>query len=329
MAMKLLRQLYFGIKKEATRLTAETTADTWLPILSNSFDRNITYMEDDSAFGVRHSLMQRKQEIESLEGDIVAVADADNIGDWLFYLFGSVASVQEATSGAYKHTFSTLNNVLLPTFTAFYDMPNLGDLRSAGCIVNQISLTATVGGRTEAVVGIIGLGEQTAGSQTVSYAKPTRYLQGRHFTVEFGDEVSDLGSGTSFDAESLEIMINNNGAVDHALGSKRGVDVQALNQEIEAKFTLKMKSSDFETFRNSELKKAFRIEAENQSAGILGTASGLYPLLRFDVPPSEIEITRTRELNDIVKLELTVKAEFDFSEGFGIEGYLQNTTVSY
>lgn len=330
MAINIGRQLYFGFTEEGTRLTAESSAAKWLPILSNSLDKVIDYTDDDSAFGVRHSMMKRHIEYSRVEGDITVLPDATHAGDLFYYFFGSVNSVQESTSGAYKHTFSPLENTQLPTFTGFYNLPNTGDLKANGLHISQLQISAEVNSRAELTATIMGLSETPASSATPAYADPTMPMQSRFLKVSYADAIDDLeSSGTLFDARSVDLTISNNSELDPALGSLTPVDVYAKNFTIEGTISIVMKASTFETFRTAGTKKALRFEFENTAAPVLGTASGLYPMMRVDVGPTLFEITRQKELNDVVMLELTIKPEYDFSDSKYIIGYVQNEVASY
>lgn len=57
--------------------------------------------------------------------------------------FGEVVSVQDGATGAWKHTFTALNNVILPTATIFYSLGAEGYRRLTGVTISQLTVTIT------------------------------------------------------------------------------------------------------------------------------------------------------------------------------------------
>lgn len=330
MSVKLGRQIPVGFGKETTRLTALSAATFWAPYTEFDLQKRQEFDDNNSAAGVRESMFDRRVEHEFVEGNIGGFIDTDSVA-WLnFFLFGQVSNVQEATSGAYKGTFLSLNNVQLPTATFFYSRPGtVGNLRARGVSVNSLELSVEAKGQATFTAGLIGLEETTdPGTPTPAITAPTRRLQSRHFKLFTATTVAGLGAGTEVILRSASLNMQNNNALDEALGNLNPVDNFGQNFTAELQMSGVLKTAAFETLRNTGTKSAFRLQGEDTAAASLGT-SALKPMLRYEIAPSLVEVTYSQSLDEVVMFDATVQATFSVSDAFAIRGYVQNLISTY
>lgn len=75
--------------------------------------------------------------------------EVDKLDEWIYLATGKRSAVQDGVTGAYEVTYTMLNNVVLPQFTAFYaidgDSKNneVGYKRAAGCVVNRLKINVS------------------------------------------------------------------------------------------------------------------------------------------------------------------------------------------
>lgn len=322
MAVNRGAQTYFGITKEGTRLTAETTGATWLPWKAKSIERMQEYLDNDSAIGVLDEIVKRDLEHEYVEGSGEFKLDEINAGLLFKYFFGTVN-----TTGAnpYTHVYSVPTNVEIDTFTAFYNLPNVNDLKANGCIINNIQISAEAGGESMITVAFQGLSEQSASSQTDTYTQPV-ILQSLHSSFGYADNIAGLSSPTLVDTQNINITLNNNAELDKALGNLNPVNNYVGRYSYEITATLLLKASALETFKANATKKAYQIKFEDTTRDLGG---GVRPTIKFEIPPSAIELSRTTNLSDLVAVDVTIKPEYSFSDTFSLRTTVINATASY
>lgn len=79
--------------------------------------------------------------------------DVTKIGLFIYFATGVESVVQDGATGAYEHTFSMLNNVVLPQFTIFTQFGAEGYRRLTGCTISKLTVTVT---DTEAMFKVEG-----------------------------------------------------------------------------------------------------------------------------------------------------------------------------
>lgn len=319
----------FGLAKETTRLAGMTAPAIFLPYTSMEINSMNKYQDSNEAIGVRHAMTSRDVLNQSVEGKLDGLLNADTIGHFLLYSFGSVTSVQSGTTGAYTHTFTINNNVTLPTFSAFYERADVGWLRARGCSVEELDISAEASGDSKYIVSFKALQEDNMANQTPVYTDTkARILLGRNCTVKYASSISGLATGTALDTKKVSIKSKNNIHVDFALGSQFGVDVYGKQNEPEASFTAVLKSNVFDTNFKAGTKMAMSYEWQNVQGISLGSST-LKPLLRFEIAPSIVEVKTNTAINDLVSMDCTIKPEYSYPDSFAIRAILQNTTASY
>jgi hypothetical protein len=316
-----------GIKKDAVRLTAETTAAKWLPYTSFDLQKKYEFFKDDSAFGRREALLDTTIAKEWVEGGMEGKLDPETFGDILFYFFGTDTPV--TALGATTHVFSVNQTSLLPTFTAFYENSAMGWLCSRATTISELEISAEEG--SDAVkwsTKMLGLAENAPSSQTPAYTEPTKILLPKHPIAKFAPLVVGLNAGTVLDLKSFKLSMKNNSEVNFDLGSQLGTDIYSKNVEGELSITCVVKTSTFDALFRAGTAQALQIFIENTQAAVLGT-SALKPALKIEVPPSLIDITYKKDINGITTFDATIPLEYSFTNSFAVRVSLQNLVATY
>jgi len=188
-------------------------------------------------------------------------------------------------------------------------------------------LKSEAGGDASYSATIVGLVEQVATTQTPSYTKPTNYLYGKYIKVGYAANVAGLSSPTFFDAESINIKINNNSKEDMALGSITPVDVFAQQYTVEAGFSAKVKfaiSNTFDNFHKAGNKNAWLVTMVNSNAAVIGT-SALKPTINFTIANARLSVDYKTDRDNLVKFDCKLMPEFSVSDGYTIAAQIINS----
>lgn len=97
--------------------------------------------------GNRSTFAQRQNGIIPYSFAFKGSIEVDKIGYFLYLLGGVISSVQDGSTGAYQHTVTFLNNIVLPPFTLFYYNGAEGYRRLQGCRMKNMTVEI---GETEA-----------------------------------------------------------------------------------------------------------------------------------------------------------------------------------
>jgi Phage tail tube protein len=316
-----------GITKESTRLTAQTSATKFLPYVSLDIQKKYEFFKDDSAFGRRENLLDTAIAKEWAEGSIDLKLDPDTVGDMLFYFCGVDTPVTNL--GATTHVYSIGQTAQLPTFSTFYENSAMGWLRTRGSTINEIEISIEEGNDSGKVSSkIIAIAEDVPAGQSASYTKPTRILLPKHPIAKFAPTVAGLNSGTQLDIKSFKFSGKNNAEVNFDLGSQYGSDIYSKNFEGEVSFTAVCKTSVFDALFRAGVPQAFLVDIQNTQAPVLGTST-LKPAIKFEIPPSLIDISYKKDINGITTFDATIPLEYSITDSFAIRITVQNTISAY
>jgi hypothetical protein len=245
------RQQNVGYAKEAVRNTAESEATIWFPKSEFNLELQNEYFEDVSSIGRRENNLGKEITTQLASGNQSGIMDADYIGFLLFHSLGNVNSVQDGTTGAYNHTFSLLQNVELPTFTAFYNRSSEGQFKVRGCNVGSLELAFATDESTYSA-DILAIAEDSDSGQVPAYAKPARYLMGKNTKLFYAPTAAALDASTDeIIITNATVNINANGESDVALGRLNPFDTHHKNFEVELTFSGKVRNAVYNGWRES------------------------------------------------------------------------------
>ena len=329
-APTLGRNLAFGYAKEADRNQPANSPSHWFGYTEFGLEAKPEYQEDNSGFGRPEKLLAQHKDQEHIEGSMGGILDADQIGFWLYHFFGQCSSVQQGTTGAYKHTFTRSNTTEFPTFSAFYTKAPARSLRSVGTQIKSLNLDFK---RKESSykAELVALREEPISPLNPAYTQPENYLMFRHLRVRSASSVAGLTSGDNQSIQNLSINLTNETKPDFSTDSTPSVyplDINQLGFEFEIKFSQIIRNTDLiDAYKTEELR-AFEFLLENDQVDDLGS-SDLKPSLRFQIPPTLITLSEKQDLNDLSLIDVAIKGAYSFADAFSIQATLQNTHTGY
>lgn len=145
MALYPIEAQRFGIKKEASRGTAETTPAYWFPVLKGTeFNYSLGLLDNDVLKG-DPTMLPPVAGKKSGTGKIKLPLDAQSCGEIFRGLLGSVSSAQQGGSAAYKHIITVSSSYQKPPYTFFYDY-GIDVKKYALGIIKKVSLSGAVDG---------------------------------------------------------------------------------------------------------------------------------------------------------------------------------------
>lgn len=332
MSQTIGRKLTVGYAREATRLTAEASADVWLPFTDFDFQVRNEFITDESAVGSRAQITDEYLTKQMGEGNLSMNVAPEYVGYILYLAHGSVSSAQEATSGAYKHTYSMLNSSLdLPTGTLFYQSMKdaITNKKAAGVTVNSYEISGGANEIIKMTANFMGLSEVAdGGSPTPSYSDSVALL-GRDVTIKYATTYAGLSAGTELCIDTFKVSYNNNVELVQCLGDLNPSHNFGKANTVDIELTGKIHIDELEEANLNGTDLAFQIEIEDNRSAELGTSSGLQPMLRFKGNPSKVNLVTSKPVNDLVSFTLTQKVSLDIATGNYFEAYLQNEIASY
>jgi hypothetical protein len=351
MAVELLSQQFVGLKKETVRNTAELTPNLTLKVDSNTVQQKTEFTLEEIIYGDRDNNYDEYANKSFLEGEISGHINSKDIGSFLFFALGQVASTQISTSTAYTHTFTRVkSNTLLPTFTLFYKYGDAGMFKSRGCVIDELSLeigeeeskfTATIKGIEELeVTDVTGI---AAINSAIAYSTPDPKLTFGNLVFTYADSVTALGAVTNNTSGTgtvlnlrpgLKINIKNNVEYDMSSSATpakyiRPLDTIAQKFEASMEFSGLIRSKTPRTLTVDALPKAFEAMLVNVGAPNVGTSS-VKPELRFRVSQATAKTEIDTSLNEALAYSINLDNLINTpAEGTSISVSLINTTTNY
>lgn len=322
MAKFIGRLVDIGIKKEAARGTAETTATFWIPKMTLSLDDKIEQVTDESTTGVLEDANDASVIYKYSEGELEAIIGDKSIGLFLLALFGSVVTTGPIDS-AYTHTFSVGQTAQHPSLTVFIDDENV-DYRHALGMVSSFTLDVAYDKFCTYRVGLktkVG----ASGANTPSYSAENKFLP-QHCTVKIATTQAGLTAASAINIRRVILNVNKNLEDDRALGSTAPVDILNKQFQIDGELELVFNDETFKTQLLADTVQALRIKLTHTT--LIGSTS--VPDLQIDLHSVKFsEFSRNYSNNDIVTASVKFKAFYKLADAKMVTPVLINATVSY
>jgi len=324
MAKFIGRTADVGIAKEASRGTAEASADFWVPKVSLTLDDGIEQVIDESSVGVIEDATDAVVVGKYATGEIEGNIGSDSIGLILLSALGSVSTSGPADTSVYTHTFTVAQSAQHQSLTLFLDN-GVQDYAFPLAMLDTFGLDISLGQFARFTAGFRSKAGETD-TLTPSYTAESTFLP-QHGTVKLAANVAGLGAASAIDVRSVQLNISKNLMDDYKLGSINQDDI--LNQQFAVEGTVEL-VFDAETFKDDMLAdtaKAMRIALTNSDVTIGGSSN---PSLTVDLSKIKVVSFETNyDNNGIVTATANFKALYNTTDNDMIEVALVNETTSY
>jgi len=319
------RQAGVGWAKEASRGTAEASADVFIPYTSISANDVPDKVVDEASVGVLanavgDAVVTKKSEI-SIEGKVEVVS----AGDLMLQALGQVSS-QAQGDGTYKHTFSFANNSQHPSYTIFKYDP-VASFRYALAMMSKLELNLQLGQY------FLFTAEYTAKSGesvlvTPSYASNQYNFLPQHASVRFADTISGLDTAQAICTRVASISIDKGVITDQCLGSQDYNDILNGQIQISGSLELVFNTDQYRQWMMSDAKKAMRLEVKD-SGTTIGTVNA-NPSITIDLYNVKIQATPVSyEQSELATVTVDFNAYYSVVDAEIAKATIINTKANY
>lgn len=307
----------WGYKKEAVRLTAETTPTSWFGVDPGSeINHRLVLLEDKGLRGVK-ATFPSKAGMLITDGKIAMPLRTAFIGAFLQMILGNASTAATAEATAYKHTFVLPTSTQPPTYTFFVDR-SLGVKKYNGCAVKKLSMKSGADGFIQVDTDIIGLTEAAGSIGSPSYAAETIPLTYQHGIVK-------LGGVTMTNIKEWALSIDTGLFAKRNPGSQVASDVIAPGQmKIEGNMTI--------YFENETERAEFLVATKNAlefliTGDVIGT--GVSEALNITIPKIAYKAFPYGEVDGMLGAQVVFEAEYDTATSKLVTVDLTNMVATY
>lgn len=302
------RQVNFAVAIEATRGTAETTADRTVRKVTANLIPRAERVIDDSTFGRIEDAATSRTVRRWTEGDVEGIVHADVIGYYLYSIYGAVSS--NTVSGATTHNFTLLQSITHPTLTGFIEDGGVRQEKVAGMLVTELELIATTDDYLRYRVGFIGKESATDASTLPALATEYDFVS-RDITAKVAATEGGLGAASALALVTFNVTFKTNAVADFVFGSYSPNDIYNKELSIEGKFTRHYVDTTFQDMFENATEKVMQIVVEGEA--IIGSGSDK-PKITIQLDKMQVtDWSRSSEGNEIVNEEVSFKAFYSSS----------------
>lgn len=317
------REIEVGLATEAVRGTAESTVDKWARNVIATIVERAEHVDDDSTRGKLEDMEGRRVVQKWVEGDLQGITHADMIGYLYASLYGKVASAVVSGS-VYDHVFTLKQNIEHQSLTIFGKDGDAQQIKCAGCMINTLSLNASVDDYLRFTAGVIG---RTAEDDTSSPSYDTEYdFIGRDITIKIADTEGGLSGATAIKAKEVTLTHDQGGIRDHVFGSYNPDDIYNAKHMIEGSFVLNFVDETYKDLYLGDTAKYMSITIE----GDADIGGGNNPSITYILNKVMFNDWNREGGNDeLVTEPISFKAYYNETDGKASQVTLRNLTSSY
>ena len=318
------RNIEIGLAVEATRGTAESTADKWGRKMTANIVERATHTVDETTRGVLEEGMGRRVVQTFIEGDMEGIAHADMIGYLFANLYGLAVSTEVETGEVYSHVFNLRQNIQHASLTLFAKDGSVQQSTFANAMISTMEISATIDDYVRFTAGFIA-SLAASNSDTPSYDTEYDWIA-RDITVKIAGTEAGLSGASAVSAKGLTVSFDQGLIRDHVIGSYTPDDVYNAKMMIEGTMTLNFTDETYKDYYlgNDELYLSITITGE---ADITGGSNPELELLL-----NKVQITdwnRSGDAADLVTQEITFRAFYNAGDQKASQVTLVNKTASY
>lgn len=320
-----------GVGAESVRGTA-VAPDIWVPARTPSGIKPIidkTLIRETGGTGV----MSKDSEVvhSRAEGDLEFNMRNVSIGYILKSLMGSSASVQQAATGAYTHTFTLDGTVSQrPSLTLALAQGGLQHYEYAMGIVNSLEISTPIDDLVTATANFIAKSEATHAAYTPAVNSDDVYFRNHDVTFKVAANVAGLGAATPICLKESSLTLASNTRPNWCVSNQSPNDILSLISEITGSFSVDYETDSYHDLYTAGTYRAIEIKMLRDDLPVLGTASTLYPGITITMPKVSFEDwTPERPLDDIVTEAINYTAHYDSTAGYAIQIEVTNEETGY
>jgi hypothetical protein len=278
MAAKGIGRLFsIGIAKEATRGTAKSTADYWLPFSDASIDEKYENVTQDEAYGVIEDSVGQFRTKNWAEGTLKVPLTDESLPLLLFSQLGGMAvATKGGETVVYNHTATVGESAQHQSLTLFIHDPLSGvDYSHALGVIHKTELDIELKKFAELSLSVKALKGVSQSAFTPAILAEHRFIP-QYMTFKYATTVAGLSGATAIQLKSMKLSIDANIEDDDVLGSASPVDF--LNKEFKVSGTLEaiwQNESDFKTIAlaTPNVPQAMLIDLKNTDVTIGSTSN--------------------------------------------------------
>jgi hypothetical protein len=323
MAEFIGREISFGVGVEATRGTAQTTADRWIRKTTANVIPRAERVIDDTTFGRLEDAERVRTVRRWSEGDVEGILHADVAGYFFLNLYGAIDSTVVSGS-VYEHEFSLAQNIQHPTLTLFAIDGDVRNTRIGGGVIAGLEITAATDQYVRYTASFLGREAQSSDDES---ELSTEYdWVSRDITVKIADAEGGLGAATALKLKNLSISWNPNANADWVFGSYSPEDIYNGAFEITGTFTRNYTDNTFKDLYESDEFRYMQVAIEGEEDLGAGNTPELRVLL------NKIQVTdwnRSSAGNDLVTEDVSFKAFYNVTDESQSTVNLVNLTEEY
>jgi len=326
MAKSTGRTAAFGLAKEASRGTAETSADVWIPRLSVSLDDKTESINDESALGVLEDAPNADNVKTSAEMSLEGNVRDKSVGYLLLALFGGVSSAASTpAAGSNTHTFNLAQSAQQQAFTLF-SKDNVQSYKHALGVLTSFGISAEIGQYVKFTSGFKAKAGETMADPTPSYLTENLFLP-KNITVKYATAQSGLDAGTEVKVQNFNLSFDKATDEDIALGDSTPQDFLTKMFSCEGEIEMLFDAETFKTQQLANSKIALRLDMLNDTTDL---GSSNYPQLTLDVYKAHInDFTRNYGNGDLISASVSFKALYSVADAKMVHAILINGQAAY
>lgn len=314
-------QKIFGFKKEASRGVAEASPAKFLAVGADSeLNYSSVLIPDDRIRGFKERFPSAPG-IKEGTGTLAAIdVEASTIGDLLLGCLGSVATIQPDAPNAptvYRHTFSRLNDIQMPSFTFFVDR-RLSRKRYPLSVIKKLALSGAVDGKALVNADLLFKTEEVSPSFVPNYGSPKPLM---FFQTDFKiDGVSDVN------VKNWTLNVDNGSVAQRTLIQSR----DAKDILSPGRFII---DGGFEIYFESEVQRQKFLDASLAALNIILAGDIIEDTfknqLEFMIPEARYTAFPFGNLDDLLGAAVTFEAQYNAAAGYSLQTILTNDVPSY
>lgn len=313
-----------GIAKEASRGTAETDVDFYLPKVSLSIDDGVEQAIDESSIGVIEDSPNASVVGKFAEGEIEGNIYDKSFGLILLSALGSCATSGPSQSTVYTHAFTVLQSAQHPALTLFLDDPNQ-DYKYPLAMLSSLEVDFMLGQYARYKAAFRSMKGETA-TLSPSYSAENHFLP-QHAVLQYATTLAGLSSPTAVEVRSVKFTITKNVEDDRKLGSVDQDDILNKHLSVEGTVELVFDANTFKTQMLADTSLAVRIVVTNTDVTI---GSSLNPKLTITLAKAKFSnFERSYENDNIVTATVDFKGHYSLGDTALITAELVNTQTAY